>query len=289
MMRFDFVHIGRLTMSKLLPFLAVVLIAAAAPGQTSQPTWPLRATILPTSQRVTLASHGDNYLVLLADGKFNVRINQQGYTIRISAAEGQGKTMDWYDHVYTTAAMTASSDEMKELTVTYAPAYPDDAPPAESRRAKADQPPAVDASLTVVLRVYADKPGLHMTYTLTNGGEPYVYYLLPWIGGSAEGYTIPGPEDKPFAGKYADVSTGGMPWIIVKRDDEHAGFLFPDPEHVFIGEHGSAPGERGSIYFNAIPRYPQLKTGESMAIDMVIIPVVTADEMVEAAKAYGVE
>jgi hypothetical protein len=278
-------------MLKQLSFVCAVLIACTAWGQASQSAPPLRAAVLESLGRAVLSSHGDNFLVVVSKGKFNIRVNEQKHPIIISAAEGNGKTMDWYDHAFDSGAMNASSDKTKQMTLNYTYVYQGDDASADSRRGKAEQAPAIDATAQVTLRVYDDKPGLHVTYKLTNPGQPYVYYLLPWIGGSAQGFVVPGgtdPIEHEYAGKYVDVSVGKMSWVLVKRDDQHVGLIFPDGENVFIGEYGSKPGAGGSIYLNAIPRYPQLKTGESMTIDMVIVPVDDTNQLIEAALAYGV-
>lgn len=254
----------------------------------------LAASADDAAKRIMLNHRGTVYVATVDKGAVIIRIGTQSHPLRISAAEGRARATEFLEARYMSGEASPNDAEQKVAQAVYAIGYGSAAPSAESRRGKAaasgGAPPVLDAQAKLTLSARDDQPLVFLTYELSNQGDPFLAYILPWINSSLEGYVIPGADgaqSRRFQGKYADVAAqGGLAWILIHRPDgQNLGLTFPDPSTVYVGEHSTQEHGAGSIYLNALPRYQELAKGASITLRLGLMPAATVDALSSAAAA----
>lgn len=274
-----------LTRIVIAAFLVVTLTGSAALAQEA-----ISAEVNAETQKITLASHGTTYEVMLGQKTVMIKITDWSQTPRFSLAENTGGT-EWMHVSFVKAEVTKDTDDEKEVQAVLTPVWQNDEPGPKTRRGMAraagEEAPEVKARVILTLGVCKDTPGLRVQYKVVNDGPQFRCYLLPWLSGGTT-YVIDGPngrEEKKFIRKYGVVSEGKIGWLFQHDGDQPGlGTVFLEPEEVFVGEYGSKNSAIGTIYLNALPRQQTLATGEDMEISVILMMAKSADEVAAVAK-----
>jgi hypothetical protein len=271
-----------------MPLITMVLLSETALAQDD-----FSLTVDREHQRVELSTLGKQYQAYVHEGAFRLTIVGHSVNIRINAAEGANKSMDWYRVAITAIRSKRNTPKEKSAEILCKVIFSDQPFGPESRRAIArtegKSRPQLNMQVRILVTIKKDQPCVFVEYKLINRmREAIIGYVLPWFGGHSDGFTFPikeSTETRKYAGKYMDVGNGDLPWIIVNQaEGKRLGVILPDYRKVYVGEYSGKKDSSGSIYLNHINRTFMLEPGQAMIIRSAFMPVDSVDQIAALAK-----